>query len=171
MSFQQVILLGNLGSDPEMRYTPSGVPVTNFSLAVSRTWSGQDGQRQEKTIWFRVAAWRREAEIASQYLSKGRQVMVIGELEEPRTWQDKEGNTRVSLEVTARQIRLVGGRDGGGGDSAMDQSFQPASGGQRSGGNYSGGGGGNSGGGSNARGNSAPPPSSGGDLTDEDIPF
>jgi single-strand DNA-binding protein len=108
--FQQLILIGNLGSDPEMRYTQSGVPVTSFSLAVNRVWNSQDGQRQEKTIWFRVSAWRRDAELASQYLTKGRQVMVIGEIEEPRTYQDREGNTRVSLDVTARQIKFIGSR-------------------------------------------------------------
>ncbi len=87
--YQQIILVGNLGQDPEMRYTPSGVPVTSFSLAVNRVWTGQDGQRQEKTTWFRVTAWQREAELASQYLSKGRQVLVIGEA---RAYTDREGN-------------------------------------------------------------------------------
>lgn len=117
--FQQVILVGNLGQDPEMRYTPSGVPVTSFSLAVSRRWTSQDGQRQEKTLWFRVTAWRRDAELASQYLSKGRQVLVVGELDEPRTYVDRQGETRVSLDVTARSIQFIGSRGdagaGGGG--------------------------------------------------------
>ncbi|MDI9547352.1 MAG: single-stranded DNA-binding protein [Chloroflexota bacterium] len=113
--FQQIILVGNLGQDPEMRYTPSGVPVTSFSLAVNRVWTGQDGQRQEKTTWFRVTAWQREAELASQYLSKGRQVLVIGEVEEARPWTDRDGNQRASLEVRARTIRFIGGR----GDAGM----------------------------------------------------
>jgi single-strand DNA-binding protein len=108
--FQQIIIVGNLGRDPEMRYTPSGVPVTDFSVAVSRRWTGQDGQQQEKTVWFRVTAWRRQAELASQYLSKGRQVMVIGEVEEPDVWQDREGNYRSNLQVTARTIQFLGGR-------------------------------------------------------------
>jgi single-strand DNA-binding protein len=146
--FQQVILLGNLGNDPEMRYTQSGVPVTSFSLAVSRRWTGQDGQQQEKTLWFRVSAWRRDAEIASQYLSKGRQVLIVGELEEPRTYQDRDGNTRVSLDVTARNIRLVGGR----GDNAM-----------------AGGGGFGQEPVSAPKGNNGPNGDM--DLTDEDIPF
>ncbi len=106
--YQQIILVGNLGQDPEMRYTPSGVPVTSFSLAVNRVWTGQDGQRQEKTTWFRVTAWQREAELASQYLSKGRQVLVIGEMEEARPWTDRDGNRRASLEVRARTIRFIG---------------------------------------------------------------
>jgi single-strand DNA-binding protein len=113
--YQQIILVGNLGQDPEMRYTPSGVPVTTFSLAVNRVWTGQDGQRQEKTTWFRVTAWRRDAELASQFLSKGRQVLVIGEVEEARPWTDRDGNQRASLEVTARTIRFIGSR----GDAGM----------------------------------------------------
>lgn len=120
--FQQIILVGNLGRDPEMRYTPSGVPVTDFSVAVSRRWTGQDGQQQEKTVWFRVTAWRRQAELASQYLTKGRQVMVIGEVEEPDVWQDREGNYRSNLQVTARTIQFLGGRgdmDAGGGYGGM----------------------------------------------------
>lgn len=93
--YQQITLIGNLGTDPEMRYTQSGVPVTTFSLAVTRRWSGQDGQRQEKTIWFRVTAWRKLAEFSSQYLTKGRQVLVVGEMEEPRVWTDsRSGEAR-----------------------------------------------------------------------------
>ena len=81
----------NLGRDPEMRYTPSGVAVTNFSVATSRSWTGQDGQRQEKTVWFRVAAWRGLAETCNQYLTKGQRVLVVGEVEEPNTWTDQRG--------------------------------------------------------------------------------
>lgn len=116
--YQQITLVGNLGNDPEMRYTPNGVPVTSFSLAVSRRWTGQDGQAQEKTLWFRVTAWRKLAETASQYLTKGRQVLVVGELEEPRTFTDKNGAVRVSLDVTANEIRFLGRPDGGHGDPA-----------------------------------------------------
>lgn len=108
--YQQLTLIGNLGRDPEMRYTPSGVAVTNFSVATSRSWTGQDGQRQEKTVWFRVAAWRRLAETCNQYLTKGQRVLVIGEVEEPSTWTDQEGNTRTSLEVTARTVRFLNTR-------------------------------------------------------------
>ncbi len=110
--YQQLTLIGNLGNDPEMRYTPSGVAVTSFSLAVSRSWTGKDGQRQEKTIWFRVSAWDKLAETASQYLTKGRQVFVVGELEELRTFTDKNGTMRVSLDVTAGEIRFLGRPDG-----------------------------------------------------------
>ncbi len=108
--YQQITLVGNLGRDPEMRYTPSGVAVTNFSVATSRSWTGQDGQRQEKTVWFRVAAWRGLAETCNQYLTKGQRVLVTGEVEEPSTWTDQEGNTRASLEVTARTVRFLNTR-------------------------------------------------------------
>lgn len=113
--YQQITLVGNLGGDPEMRYTPSGVPVANFSLAVNRSWTSQDGQKNDKTTWFRITVWRKQAEIVSQYLTKGRQVMVIGEIEDARPWTDKDGNARASLEVTATTIRFIGGRDSGGG--------------------------------------------------------
>jgi single-strand DNA-binding protein len=120
--FQQLSLIGNLGSDPEMRYTPSGVPVVSFNLAVNKNWVNQEGQRQDKTIWFRVTAWRKLAENVSQYLSKGRQVFVVGELEDARPWTDRDGNHRASLEVTAQTIRFIGGR---GGESGGDQDGPP----------------------------------------------
>ena len=108
--YQQITLVGNLGRDPEMRYTPSGVAVTSFSVAVNRSWTGQDGQRQDRTTWFRISAWRRLAETCNQYLTKGQRVLVVGELEEPSTWTDREGNTRASLEVTARTVRFMNTR-------------------------------------------------------------
>lgn len=109
--YQQITLIGRLGNDPEMRYTPSGVPVTTFSLAVDRRWTDADGQLQEKTTWFRVTAWRRQAETISQYLEKGRPVLIIGEIEEARPWTDRDGNPRASLEVTAREFRFLGDRN------------------------------------------------------------
>ncbi len=131
MSFQQIILVGNLGNDPEMRYTSSGVPVTSFSLAVNRVWTGQDGQRQEKTVWFRVTAWRKQAELASQYLTKGRQVLIVGEMDEARVYNDREGNPRSSLEVTAFNIQFVGprGDNGPSGSPASGRSPQQQEGG------------------------------------------
>ena len=105
--YQQITLIGNLGKDPEMRYTPSGVPITDFSLAVSRSWTSQDGQRQEKTIWFRVTSWRKQAELVSQYLTKGSKVLVVGELDEPYAYIDKEGKPKASLQVTATNIRFL----------------------------------------------------------------
>ena len=95
--YQQITLIGNLGRDPEMRYTPSGVAVTSFSVAVSRRWTGQDGQQQEKTVWFRVTAWRKLAETASQYLTKGSKVLIVGTIEEPQAYIDQEGQPRASI--------------------------------------------------------------------------
>jgi len=109
--YQQITLIGNLGSDPEMRYTPSGVPVTNFSLAINRRWTNQEGQPQEKTHWFRITTWRRQAEIANQYLAKGRRVMVVGEFESARPYTDRDGNPRVAIDITARDIRFLEPRE------------------------------------------------------------
>lgn len=108
--YQQLILIGNLGNDPEMRYTPGGAAVASFSLAVNRKWTDNEGNQKEKTTWFRVTCWKNQAEIVSQYLTKGKQVMVIGEVEEARPWTDKDGNNRASLEVTAQTIKFLGGR-------------------------------------------------------------
>ena len=127
--YQQITLVGNLGNDPEMRYTASGVPVTNFNVATSRAWTNQEGQRQEKTIWFRVTAWQKQAELASQYLSKGRQVMVVGEMEEPDVWTDREGNQRSSLQVRAFSIKFLGSRaDAEAGGFAASQGAPAAAG-------------------------------------------
>ena len=122
--YQQITIVGNLGRDPEMRYTASGTPVTSFSVAVSRQWTGQDGQKQEKTVWFRVTAWRQLAELCSQYLAKGRKVLVVGEMEESSIWTDKQGNARSSLEVTAREVKFLGQRDEEGHFAASGQDAQ-----------------------------------------------
>lgn len=108
--YQQITLVGNLGQDPEMRYTPSGVPVTSFSLAVNKSWMGADGQRQDKTLWFRVTAWRKVAETVSQYLTKGSKVLVVGEIDDARAYTDRDGNLRASLEVTAQVVRFLNTR-------------------------------------------------------------
>lgn len=105
--YQQITLIGNLGNDPELRYTASGVPVASFSLAVSRKWT-KDGQEQEKTTWFRVSVWNEQANAVHKYLSKGRQVMVVGEVEEVRVFTDKSGAARASLEVKAQQVKFLG---------------------------------------------------------------
>lgn len=125
--YQQITLIGNLGNDPEMRYTPSGVPVASFNLAVNRSWTGQDGQRQDKTTWFRVSVWNKQAEIVTQYLAKGRQVMVVGEVEEARVYTDREGNPRASLEVKAQSVRFLGQR-GDGPPAAAGSYAAPANG-------------------------------------------
>lgn len=107
--FQQVTIIGNLGRDPEMRYTQAGVPVVSFSVATSRSWTGQDGQKNEKTVWFRITAWRRLAEICNEYLRKGNRVFVVGEMEEPGAWNDADGEARASLEVTAQTVKFLSG--------------------------------------------------------------
>jgi len=110
--YQQITLIGNLGADPEMRYTQDGTPVTSFRIATNRRWRTQDGTTQEKTVWFRVSAWRRLAETCNQYLTKGQRVLVVGEMEEPSTWTDQEGNARASLEMQARNVQFLSPRDG-----------------------------------------------------------
>ncbi len=108
MSYQKVILIGNLGADPEMRYTPGGKAVTSFSLAISKKWTTPDGEKREKTLWVRVAAWDKLAELANQYLTKGRQCMVEGELEPANAYTNKAGEPAASIEITAREIRFLG---------------------------------------------------------------
>lgn len=125
MSYQKVIIVGNLGRDPEMRYTPDGTPVTSFSVATNRRWTNRDGSPGEETVWFRVSAWRRTAEVAAQYLSKGRQVMVEGRLTPdkatggPRVYQRNDGTWGASFELTADRVIFLSGRGdagSGGGD-------------------------------------------------------
>ncbi len=113
--FQQCMIVGNLGRDPEMRYTPDGTPVTNFTVAVNRRWTTAEGSQGEKTWWFKVTCWRRLAETTNQYLKKGRQVLVIGEVD-ATAWTDQNGEARASLELTARDVKFLGGRDQGAGD-------------------------------------------------------
>ncbi|MXW77884.1 MAG: single-stranded DNA-binding protein, partial [Gemmatimonadetes bacterium] len=94
----KVILIGNLGSDPEVKYTPDGVPVANFSLATNESWNDKDGQRQERTEWHRLVLWRRQAEVAQQYLKKGAKIYVEGKLQ-TRSWDDQSGQKRYMTEV------------------------------------------------------------------------
>jgi len=121
--YQQIMLIGHLGNDPVLRYTPTGVPVTSFSLAVNRTWTGQDGNKQDKTTWFNVTSWRKQAEIVNQYLHKGAKVMVVGEVEEARPYVDRDGNQRASLEVTASVVKFLSGT--GDGDGATGPGATP----------------------------------------------
>jgi len=109
--YQQIILIGNVGNDPEMRYTASGTPVSAFRMAVSKHWTSADGQKQEKTVWFRITAWQKLAEfVAAGYIVKGRQVMVMGEMEEANAYVNKAGDPAASLEVTAKEIKLLGSK-------------------------------------------------------------
>jgi single-strand DNA-binding protein len=110
--YQQIILIGNLGNDPELRHTASGTPICSFRLAVNKHWTTPEGEKREKTTWFRISAWQKQAELVSQYLTKGRQVMVIGEIEEASTYTNKAGEPAASIEVTARLIKFLGGDHG-----------------------------------------------------------
>ncbi len=112
----KVMLIGNLGADPELRFTANGAAVANFRIACSRTYTDREGQRQEVTEWVTIVAWQRLAELCGQYLSKGRPVYVEGRLQ-TRQWEDREGNNRYTTEVVANDIQFLGGRGGGGGDS------------------------------------------------------
>ncbi|MFZ6030212.1 MAG: single-stranded DNA-binding protein [Chloroflexota bacterium] len=105
----KVMIIGRLGRDPEMRYTPSGKPVTTFSVAVSRNWNTSDGERRSETEWFNVVAWGSLAEICKEYLVKGQSVYIEGRLQ-TRHWDDEKGNKRTSVEVVANEMIMLGER-------------------------------------------------------------
>jgi single-strand DNA-binding protein len=109
----KVMIIGRLGRDPEMRYTPSGRPVTTFSVATSRTWNTSEGERRTETEWFNVVAWGSLAEICKQYLTKGQQVYIEGRLQ-TRHWDDNEGVKRTSTEIVANEMIMLGERREGG---------------------------------------------------------
>lgn len=130
--YQKLIIVGNLGRDPELRYTPSGQAVCSFPVATNRRWTGSDGQPQEETVWFRVSTWGKTAETCNQYLSKGRQIFCEGRLTvdresgEPRVWQDQNGKWRASYEMTAFEVKFLGQRGGDGGSFSGDSASAPA---------------------------------------------
>ncbi len=115
-SVNKVILVGNLGRDPELRYTQGGQAVANFTLATNERWRDKDGNNQERTEWHRIVVWGKSAENCAQYLQKGRSAYVEGRLQ-TREWEDKEGNKRQTTEVVAQVVQFLGGRGGGGGSS------------------------------------------------------
>ena len=126
--YQKIIIVGNLGSDPEMRYMPDGTAVTNFSVATNRRWTdGRSGEPRDETTWFRVSVWGRPAETANQYLSKGRRVLVEGRIQGdpqtggPRLFTRQDGTVGASFEIRAFSVQFLGGRDEGGFDA--DSSF------------------------------------------------
>src|SRR6476619_124192 len=114
MSFNKVILVGNLGRDPELRYTPQGTPVCSFSMATNERRKDKTGEMQDQTTWFRVTLWGRQAETASQYLTKGRPVYIEGRLR-VEEWTDRDGKARHTLEVHATDMQFIGSGGGGGG--------------------------------------------------------
>ena len=127
MSFNKVILVGNLGRDPELRYTPQGTPVCSFTLATNERRKDKTGEMQDQTTWFRVTLWGRQAETASQYLTKGRPVYIEGRLR-VEDWTDRDGKARYTLEVHATDMQFIGGK----GDDAPapprgDEPARPAS--------------------------------------------
>lgn len=147
----KVIIVGNLGQDPETRYMPSGGAVTNLTVATNRKWKDkQTGEQKEETEWHKVAAFGKLAEIMAEYLRKGSQVYIEGRLR-TRKWQGKDGNDRYTTEIIADEMQMLGGRGGGGGD------FGGGNQGSNQGSNQGGGG-------------EAPPPP-GPDDFDDDIPF
>ena len=114
----KAILVGRLGSDPEVRYTPSGVAVANFNIATSEEWKDKDtGEKKERTEWHRIVAWSKLGEICGEYLSKGRQVYVEGRIQ-TRSWEDRDGNKRYTTEIVASDVQFLGGRDAGPGARA-----------------------------------------------------
>lgn len=141
----KAILVGNLGRDPELRTTPNGQSVVNFTLATSENWTDKSGERVERTEWHRIVAWGRTAEMCAQYLSKGRTVYVEGRIQ-TREWEDKDGNKRYTTEINAQTVNFIGPRPGGGGDGGS-------------------GGSGGYGGSRGPAGGDGPPPA------DDDIPF
>ncbi len=122
----KVMIIGRLGRDPEMRYTPSGRPVTTFSVATSRNWTTSEGERRVETEWFNIVAWGNLAEICKQYLAKGQQVYIEGRLQ-TRHWDDQEGNKHTSVEINANEMIMLGERrepeENGGPESTEDEEF------------------------------------------------
>ena len=117
----KVILIGNLGNDPDIRYTGSGAAVANISLATAESWKDREtGEQQERTEWHRVVFFGRLAEIVGEYLKKGSQIYIEGRLQ-TRKWQDKEGNDRYTTEIVANEMQMLGSRGGSGGSSSYDQ--------------------------------------------------
>ena len=123
MSFNKIIIVGNLGRDPELRYTPQGTPVCNFSLATNERRKDKTGEMQDLTTWFKITLWGRQAETASQYLTKGRPIYIEGRLR-VEEWTDRDGKPRHTLEVHATDMQFIGG--GSGGRSEEPQADRPA---------------------------------------------
>ncbi len=145
----KAIIVGNLGGDVELRFTPSGKAVANFNVATSESWTDKDGSRKEQTEWHRIVVWGKTAELCGEYLRKGRQVYLEGRIQ-TRDWKDKDGNKRFTTEIIASQVTFLGGGRGEGGHGAQ--------------------------GGSDAQsgGHDHEPPAGGGfsgGITDDDVPF
>ena len=164
-SVNKVILIGNLGRDPETRYTTSGDAVTNLRIATTETWKDKSGEKQEKTEWHTVVLFGRQAEIAGEYLKKGRPVYIEGRLQ-TRKYTDKEGVEKYSTEIVGDRMQLLGSREGGG-----DVEFSGGASGSRASGGGSGSGGGGGGAGGGGKSSGAPAKKSHPDDLEDDIPF
>jgi single-strand DNA-binding protein len=127
-SVNKVILVGNLGKDPEVRFMPNGEAVCNFSIATTDSWKDKSGAKQERTEWHNIVMYRKLAEIAGEYLKKGRPVYVEGRLQ-TRKWQTKEGQDRYTTEIIADQMQMLGGREGGGSNASYDGGMDQSGGG------------------------------------------
>src|SRR5580765_7212815 len=149
-SVNKVILVGNLGRDAELRYTPGGAAVATINMATTEVWNDKAGQRQEKTEWHRVILWGKSAESLSEYLTKGKQIYIEGRLQ-TRQWDDKDGNKRYTTEIRSDRVVLLGG---GGRGGSMSGGGEPRGGEPRGGGDFGG-----------------PGPEGSAPLTDDDIPF
>jgi single-strand DNA-binding protein len=120
----KAILVGNLGQDPEIRYTNSGTAVANFSIATTERWKDKNtGEMQDKTEWHKIVAWGKLGEICGEYLSKGRQVYIEGKIQ-TRQWEDKDGNKRYSTEIVANEMKMLGFKDSGGGQQRPAEKSQ-----------------------------------------------
>ena len=165
MSVNKVILVGRLGRDPETRFTGGGQAVANFTIATDYSYKDKNGERQKRTEWHRIVAWRKLAEIIQQYLKKGSLVYIEGRIE-TREWQDKEGQKRYTTEIIANEMKMLGSK----GDGAGSGGGVPRGGGASAGGHddFEGGGGGGDdfGGGGHPSGGGGGP-----EISDEDIPF
>ncbi|HJX34042.1 MAG TPA: single-stranded DNA-binding protein [Desulfatiglandales bacterium] len=120
-SVNKVILVGNLGSDPEVRYTPSGRAVANFSLATTEKYTNKEGEKEERTEWHRIVAWARLGEICGEYLTKGSQVYIEGRIQ-TRSWEDRDGNKRYTTEIVAQAMQMLGGSKKGGVVASAEES-------------------------------------------------
>lgn len=131
MTYQQITIVGNVGRDPELKYTQSGTAVTDFSVAVNRSWTSNTGEKHEETTWFRITCWNRLAETVAEYVTKGMQVLVVGDRIQADTYMGNDGTPRASLTVTANTVRFLGSRG--------DNMAGGGSGGYSTGGGYGGG--------------------------------
>jgi single-strand DNA-binding protein len=130
--YHTLIIVGNVGKDPEMRYTPSGQAVTSFSVATNRKYTAGNGEQVKETVWFRITSWGKQAEICNQYVKKGMKVLVEGRLTPdkatggPRTWTKPDGSVGASFDVTAGTVQFLSSRGEGGGDGPMQGGFEGA---------------------------------------------